>query len=146
VRFQGPINARLYTSVLGLVGDGLLSVSLEDVAPDGTVTRLTGGWQVISQRQLDTAKSRYLDGTLVQPYHPFTKAAKQTLVGTAPVDVEIVPTGAAIQPGHRLRLAVQAYDVPHLLPSLTTALAGLSAVTVHTGALTPSSLTVPAVR
>ena len=63
VRFQGPINARLYTSVLGLVGDGMLSVSVEDVAPDGTVSRLTGGWQVISLRALDRARSRYLDGT-----------------------------------------------------------------------------------
>lgn len=146
VRFQGPINARLYTSVLGLAGDGLLSVSVEDVAPDGTVSRLTGGWQVISLRQLDTARSRYLDGTLVQPYHPYTKASRQNLVGTAPVDVEVFPTGAAIQPGHRLRLAIQAYDVPHLLPSLPFALAGLSVVTVHTGGLTPSTLTVPAVR
>jgi putative CocE/NonD family hydrolase len=145
VRFQGPINARLYTSVLGLVGDGLLSVSVEDVAPDGTVSRLTGGWQVISLRQLDTARSRYLNGTLIQPYHPFTKASQHNLVGTAPVDVEIFPTGAAIEPGHRLRLAIQAFDVPHLLPNLSVALAGTTAVTVHTGGLTPSSLTVPAV-
>ena len=34
----------------------MLSVSVSDVAPDGTVTRLTGGWQVLSQRALDTQK------------------------------------------------------------------------------------------
>ena len=56
VRFQGPINARLYASSLG--GDGMLSVAVEDVAPDGTVKRLTGGWQVISHRALDTSRSR----------------------------------------------------------------------------------------
>jgi putative CocE/NonD family hydrolase len=145
VRFQGPINAHPFTSVLGLVGDGLLSVSVEDVAPDGTVSRLTGGWQVISLRQLDTARSRYLDGTLIQPFHPYTKASQHNLTGTAPVDVEIFPTGAAIEPGHRLRLAIQAFDVPHLLPDLSLALAGLSVVTIHTGGLTPSTLTVPAV-
>jgi uncharacterized protein len=145
VRFQGPINARLYASVLGLVGDGMLSVSVEDVAPDGTVSRLTGGWQVISFRDLDQARSRYLDGTLIQPYHPFTQASRHNLTGTAPIDVEVFPTGASIEPGHRLRLAIQAYDVPHLLPDLTLALGGLSAITVHTGGLTPSSLTVPAV-
>jgi putative CocE/NonD family hydrolase len=145
VRFQGPINAHLYASVLGLVGDGMLSVSVEDVAPDGTVSRLTGGWQVISFRDLDTARSRYLDGTLIQPYHPFTQASRHNLAGTAPIDVEVFPTGASIEPGHRLRLAVQAYDVPHLLPNLTLALGGLSAITLHTGGLTPSSLTVPAV-
>ena len=31
----------------------MFSVAVEDVAPDGTVTRLTGGWQVLSQRALD---------------------------------------------------------------------------------------------
>ena len=77
VRFQGPINARLYVSTLG--GNGMLSVAVEDVAPDGTVKRLTGGWQVISHRALDTAKSRYLDGKLVQAFHPFTKAAEKPL-------------------------------------------------------------------
>jgi uncharacterized protein len=145
VRFQGPINARLYASVLGLVGDGMLSVSVEDVAPDGAVSRLTGGWQVISLRDLDPARSRYLNGTLIQPFHPFTKASQHDLVGVAPIDVEVFPTGAAIQPGHRLRLAVQAYDVPHLAPNLSLVLGGLSAITVYTGGLSPSTLTVPAV-
>lgn len=145
VRFQGPMNARIYASVLGLVGDGMLSVSVEDVAPDGTVTRLSGGWQVISFRELDPTRSRYLDGTLIQPYHPFTQESQRTLTGVAPVDVEIFPTGASIEPGHRLRLAIQAFDVPHLLPNLSLALGSLSAITVHTGGSTPSALTVPAV-
>ena len=145
VRFQGPINARLYTSVLGLTGDGMLSVSVEDVAPDGTVSRLTGGWQVLSLRELDAARSRYLNGTLLQPYHPFTKASRKPLTGVAPIDVEVFPTGASIEPGHRLRLAIQAFDVPHLTPHLTLLPGSLSAITVHSGGLTPSTLTVPAV-
>jgi putative CocE/NonD family hydrolase len=145
MRFQGPINARLYTSVLSLAGDGMLSVSVEDVAPDGTVSRLTGGWQVVSLRALDTSRSRYLDGTLIQPFHPFTKESQQPLTGIAPIDVEVFPTGASIEPGHRLRLAIQAFDVPHLAPNLTLLLGSLSALTVHTGPLTPSVLTVPAV-
>jgi putative CocE/NonD family hydrolase len=145
VRFQGPINARLYTSVLGLDGDGMLSVSVEDVAPDGTVSRLTGGWQVVSLRQLDPSRSRYLDGTLIQPFHPFTKESQQPLTGTAPIDVEVFPTGASIEPGHRLRLAVQAFDVPHLAPNLSLLPGSLSALTIHTGPDAPSVLTVPAV-
>jgi uncharacterized protein len=145
VRFQGPINARLYTSVLGIGGDGMLSVSVEDVAPDGTVSRLTGGWQVISLRELDQTRSRYLNGTLLQAYHPFTAASRKPLTGVAPIDVEVFPTGASIEPGHRLRLAIQAFDVPHLAPNLTLFPGSLSALTVHTGGLTPSTLTVPAV-
>ncbi len=75
LRLRGPINARLYTSSPS--GDGMLSVSVSDVAPDGTVTRLTGGWQVISHRALDRSRTRYLDGRIIQPFHPFTQAAKR---------------------------------------------------------------------
>ncbi len=146
VRFQGPINARLYVSSLG--GDGMLSVAVEDVAPDGTVKRLTGGWQVISHRALDTSKSRYLDGKLIQPFHPFTKAAEKPLAAGAvePVDVEVFPTGASIEPGHKLRIAVQAFDVPHLTPTLPQLPGTLTSITIHNSAKYPSVLTIPAVR
>ena len=143
LRIQGPINARLYVSTPS--GDGALSVAIEDVAPDGKVTRLTGGWQVISHRALVPSKSRYLDGRLVQPWHPHTLAAKKGLAAgqIAPVDVEVFPTGATIKPGHRLRIAVQAFDVPHLLSPLPDLLPQLLPVTVHTGAAYPSSITFP---
>ncbi|MGN6162285.1 MAG: CocE/NonD family hydrolase, partial [Marmoricola sp.] len=131
-RFQGPIDAHL--NVSSSTGDGLLSVAVEDEAPDGTVTRLSGGWQVISLRELVAAKSRYLDGQLVQPYHPFTKASQHTLASgqVAPVDVEVFPTGAVIQPGHRLRIAIQAFDVPHLLPPVPNLLPALGVIALHT--------------
>ena len=143
LRIQGPINARLRTSTLS--GDGMLSVAVEDVAPDGTVDRLTGGWQVVSHRALDTSRTRYLDGKIIQPYHPFTRAARAPLPAgqVAPVDVEVFPTAAVIKPGHRLRVAVQAFDVPHLLPALPDLLGTLLPLTLHTSAAAPSELTVP---
>ncbi len=143
VQFQGPINARLYVSSVG--GGGMLSVAVEDVAPDGTVTRLTGGWQVIAQRALDTARSRYLDGKLIQPFHPYTLASEKALPAGAvePVDVEVFPTGASIQKGHELRIAVQAFDTPHLSPSLPELPGSLSAITIHSSAQYPSVLTLP---
>ena len=146
VRFQGPINARLYASSVG--GNGMLSVAVSDVAPDGTVKRLTGGWQVLSHRALDTKKSRYLDGKLIQPFHPFTKAAEKPLAFGAvePIDVEVFPTGASIEPGHRLRIAVQAFDVPHLAPTLPQLPGSLTAITLHNSAKYPSVLTIPGVR
>ncbi|NHA01419.1 hypothetical protein G5V59_20555 [Nocardioides sp. W3-2-3] len=124
VRVQGPINARLYVS--SPTGDGMLSVAIEDVAPDGSVHRITGGWQVISHRALDTTRSRYLGGKVrcsrttrsPRPLRPSSPAGQ-----VAPVDVEVFPTGAVVQPGHRLRIAVQAFDVPHLLSPLTDLLA-----------------------
>ncbi len=58
------------------------------------------------------------------------------------VDVEVFPTGAALEPGHRLRLSVQAFDVPHLLPPVPD-LAQLAPVTIHASTAYPSVLTVP---
>jgi putative CocE/NonD family hydrolase len=144
LRLRGPINAHLFTSSPS--GDGMLAVSVEDVAPDSSVTRLTAGWQVISLRKLDRARSRYLDGKLVQPYHPFTKSSEKPLATgqVAPVDVEIFPTAARIAPGHRLRIAIQAFDAPHLLPSVPDAPADLVPLTVRTGPLWPSVVTIPA--
>jgi hypothetical protein len=96
-------------------------------------------------RRLDTTRTRYLDGRVLQPYHPFT----QTSVAAAapgevvPVDVEVFPTGAAIRPGHRLRLSVQAFDVPHLAPTLPELPGTLTTLTVHSSAAYPSALVLP---
>ena len=143
MRFRGPINARLHVSSMG--GDGLLSVAVSDVAPDGTVTRLTGGWQVISQRKLVRSRSRYLDGHLIQPWHPFTKAAKDKVAAgeIVPVDVEVFPTAALIKPGHRLRFTVQGFDVPHLLPPIPDLPGTLLPITLHTGPQHRSLITLP---
>jgi putative CocE/NonD family hydrolase len=143
LRIQGPINARLYTSAL--TGDGMLSVTVSDVAPNGKVSRLTGGWQTVAHRALVPGRSRYLDGKPIQPYHPYTKAAKSKLPRgkIVPIDVEIFPTGAAIRPGHRLRISIQAFDIPHLLSPLTDLPSQLAPLTIHNSAKYPSVLTLP---
>ncbi|MGW1681267.1 CocE/NonD family hydrolase [Saccharopolyspora sp. NPDC002376] len=145
LRMRGPINARLNMSTP--TGNGMLSVSVSSVSPTGEVNRLTGGWQVLSHRALDESRSRYLDGQLIQPYHPFTKEAQNLLQPgeIAPVDVEVFPTGAVIPPGHKLRIAVQAYDVPHLLPTLRDLPAALSPLTIHTSPEHSSQLTLPTI-
>ena len=142
VAIQGPINAHLFVSTTGT--DGLLSVAVEDEAPDGTVSRLTGGWQVLSHRALDTSRSRYLGGTLIQPWHPFTEAAQQPMSGVQAIDVEIFPTGARILPGHRLRISIQGADSPHALQPLGDLL-GTGVMTIHASAQYPSSITLPTV-
>jgi putative CocE/NonD family hydrolase len=139
----GPVGARLYVS--SGTGDGMLSVALSDVAPDGSVRRLTGGWQVISMRALDESRTRRLDGRVLQPYHPFTQQSVSPAQPgeVVPVDVEIFPTGAAILPGHRLRLSVQSFDVPHLAPTLPQLLGTLTPLTVHSSPAYPSELVLP---
>jgi uncharacterized protein len=100
---------------------------------------------VLSQPALDKKRSRYLDGKMIQPWHPFLKSTRKDLTpGTiAPVDVEIFPTGAAIRPGHRLRLAVEGFDVPHLAPLPDGGLKTLGPMTIYTGGDHPSSVTMP---
>ncbi|WP_232680245.1 CocE/NonD family hydrolase [Nocardioides sp. R-C-SC26] len=143
LRFQGPLNARLYTSTP--TGDGMLSVAVSSVAPNGRVNRITGGWQVISHRALVRAKSRYLDGELIQAWHPFTRAAKARLGrgAVAPIDVEIFPTGAVIAKGHRLRISIQAFDVPHLLAPVPDLPLQIAPMTIHASNRYPSVLTLP---
>jgi predicted acyl esterase len=59
-----------------------------------------------------------------------------------PVDVEVFPTGAAIRRGHRLRLSIQGFDVPHLLPPLPN-IAQIAPLTVYASDAHPSVLTIP---
>lgn len=145
--FSGPVNADLSVSTTGT--DGLISVSVEDVAPDGSVDRITGGWQTLRHRAVTASRSRTLNGQVVQPWHPFTREAEQAVrPGTIyRVPVEVFPTGAVIEKGHRLRVTVHSYDVPHLLPNVKQLVRGVAGVvTVHHTKTNPSTLVLPVRR
>ena len=60
VHLMGPVNARLFVHTTAR--DGMLSVAVEDVAPDGSVDRLTGGWQVLSHRATTPGRALRRDG------------------------------------------------------------------------------------
>ncbi|WP_406024177.1 CocE/NonD family hydrolase [Nocardioides sp. NBC_00850] len=145
--FSGPLNADLSVSTTGT--DGLISVSVEDVAPDGSVDRITGGWQTMRHRAVTASKSRTLNGQVVQPWHPFTREAEQPVTPgqVYRVPVEVFPTGAVIEKGHRLRVTVHSYDVPHLLPNVKQLVRGIAGVvTVHHTKTDPSTLVLPVRR
>lgn len=169
VKFLGPSNVRLHVS--STTGDGLLALRLERVRPDGTSEHITGGWQVISLRELDETRSVTLPLTgtgaaptdwrnaavarlaanvgseIVQPWHPFTADSQAALAPgeIAPVDVEVFPTGAVIPAGEQLRLSVSTFELPHLAPTLTQLPATAGAVvTIHAGPEHPSRVILPA--
>ena len=145
--FSGPLNADLSVSTTGT--DGLISVSVEDVAPNGSVDRITGGWQTLRHRAVIPSRSRTLNGQVVQPWHPFTREAEQAVVPGRiyRVPVEVFPTGAVIEKGHRLRVTVHSYDVPHLLPNVKQLVRGVAGVvTVHHTTANPSTLVLPVRR
>lgn len=147
LRIMGPINAKLFVS--STRQDGLLSVHVEDVAPDGSVDRITGGWQMLSHRALDRSRSLRRDGEILRPWHPFTRAAQSPVTPgeVMGVDVEIFPTGAVIKKGHRLRITVQQMDVPHLAPTVPQLFDSLGGVvSIHHSPTYRSRLIIPVRR
>ncbi|WP_192909597.1 CocE/NonD family hydrolase [Gandjariella thermophila] len=140
----GPVAANLFVATTAR--DGMIAARLEDVAPDGSVRQLTGGWQVLSLRALDAGRSVTRDGHIVQPYHPFTRDSAQPMSPgqAAEVWVELFPTGADVQPGHRLRVTFQSFDTPHLAPTLPQ-LAGTigGVISIYHDAARPSQIVLP---
>ena len=143
----GPALADLWVTTTA--SDAVLSVRVTDVAPDGTSTELTGGWLAGSFRKLDAARSRYVDGRLLQPWHPFTKRSLRPLEPGTPtrLRIEIFPTAAVIEPGHRLRLTVGPSDFPHQIPPLPQLAGSLGGqVEILTDPRHPSFIETPGVR
>ncbi len=143
---NGPIEADLWVTTTGT--DAVVSVSVTDVAPDGTSRGLTNGLLVASHRAVDRSRSRMLEGHSIQPWHPFTLAATKRVVPGQPMllPVEVFPTSAAIAKGHRLRITVTPYDVPHALPPIPAQLDAIGGqVTVLSDATHPSSVVFPVV-
>jgi uncharacterized protein len=123
----GPITARLYVSSNR---DAEITARVEDVAPDGTATQLTAGWQTLALRALNKHKSMWAQGMVVRPFHPDTKASLLPIKSgqVMRVAVEIFPTATAILPGHTLRLTLQPADEPHLTSTVPQAVGAAGAV------------------
>jgi putative CocE/NonD family hydrolase len=144
-RFSGPALADVWVTTTS--SDAVISVRVNDVAPDGSVTELTDGWLAASYRALDPTRSRYVGGQLLQPWHPFTK---ESVIPVAPgqpteLQIEVFPTNAVIKAGHQLRLSIGPSDFPHAVPpvgQLVNTLGGL--VTVLHDPAHPSYVALPA--
>lgn len=141
MRIAGTSMAKLFVSTNRT--DAFVTARLEDVAPNGQSTPLSNGWQILSLRAVDSSKSTFRDGMMIQPWHPDTRSSVQPVKpGTVyELDVEIFPTLARIPSGHRLRLALQTADEPHATPSLPQgAAAAGGTLTVYSGPDHPSAL------
>lgn len=143
---NGPIQADIWISTTAL--DAGTVVRVTDVAPNGTSRELTNGILTASLRAVDEDRSRYLDGEMIQPWHPFTAASRQPLAidEVVKLPIEVFPTSAVIREGHRLRVTVGASDFPHGLPPITDLVDQLAGVlTVYSDAERPSSVVFPTV-
>ncbi len=146
LRLLGPMTARLWVGSSG-GRDALMTARVEDVAPDGTATQMSAGWDAISLRALDKHKTVYANGLMTQPFHPFTQASTLPVPSDGSpveVDVEIYPTGWLLPAGHKLRLTLQTADAPHLTASLPQGLNSLGAtLSIYHDASHDSELVLP---
>ncbi|WP_280459097.1 CocE/NonD family hydrolase [Nocardia carnea] len=113
---SGPINVHLNT--VHDAADGYWSVTVNDVAPDGTSTVLSTGQLTASLRAIDESRStRSPNGDLTAPFNPITLDSVQPVPPGEPValDIGVIPTQAVLEPGHRLRLDVFAANAPKAL-------------------------------
>lgn len=149
----GPISATFYASPDESTNLHLIA-ELDDIAPDGTVTKLTSGSQLASMRALDGEKTWTDDaGVVIKPYGTYLFDAYLTAGQVARLDVVVSPRVAAIEPGHSLQLAVTTQVDPTkcsvllgVQPCFFTApqLSSLPGTYhVRYGADTPSSINLP---
>jgi putative CocE/NonD family hydrolase len=118
LQLDGPTLADVWITTTAR--DAPITVRLYDVAPDGSTSELTDGWLSAGFRAVDASRSRYLNGQLVQPWHPFTRGSMLEVTPGQPIElpIEVFPTNALIRAGHSLRLTVASGDFPHQLPPL----------------------------
>jgi putative CocE/NonD family hydrolase len=141
---NGPIQADVWVTTTG--GAATVSVAVSAVAPDGTSRGLTNGLLTAEHRAVDPSRSRHLDGQSIQPWHPFTQEAALPVVAGRPMllPIELFPTSAVLAPGHRLRITIAPFDVPHALPALPGSLGSIGGLTrVLSDAAHPSSVVLP---
>jgi putative CocE/NonD family hydrolase len=144
---NGPIQADLWVS-RALATDASVAVRITDVDPSGGSTELTNGTLTVSMRAVDADRSRYLDGEMIQPWHPYTEDSKAPFTPGEPtlVNVEVFPSSFVIKAGHSLRIAVSTSDFPHGLPPVTDLLDQvLGVLRIDSTAEHPSSVVVPVV-
>src|SRR4051794_20467765 len=146
LRVSGPIGARLWVTTTA--SDAAVTVRVDDVAPDGTSTGMTTGWQTAAFRAVDAARTRTVRGHVLQPWHPFTQASVLPVTAGRPtaLDVEIFPTNWVLKAGHQLKIVVDPADFPHALPPAPALAARLGGqVSVLTDAAHPSAVELPVV-
>jgi hypothetical protein len=143
---NGPIEADIWMSTTAT--EAALSVRVDDVDPFGKVTPLTNGLMAASYRAVDLSRSRYINGVMIQPWHPFTAASMLPVIPGTPmlVAVEIFPTAALVRAGHRLRIAISSSNQAQgVWTNSQLAKAKGNVTTIYNSPTYPSSVVLPVV-
>lgn len=143
---NGPMQADIWMSASK--PQAALSIRVSMVDALGIATPISTGLQSAAFREVDTSRSRYVDGVMIQPWHPFTAASAQPLVPGKPVlvPVEIFPAAALIRAGHRLRISISASNQAQgIWPLPIQGQVEGNVITIHNDAKYPSSVVLPVV-
>jgi putative CocE/NonD family hydrolase len=143
---NGPIEADIWMSATN--AQAAITVRVDDVDLLGNATPLTTGIMSAAYRAVDTSRSRYINGVMIQPWHPFTSASVLPLVANQPVlvPVEVFPAAALIRVGHRLRIAISSSNQVEGIwttPQQVSATGNVSRI--YNDAAHPSSVVLPVV-
>lgn len=143
---NGPMLANVWMSATN--SDAAIAVRVDDVDGSGVATPISTGLQSARYRAVDASRSRYMNGMMIQPWHPFTAASALPLVAGQPVQVpvEIFPAAALVRSGHKLRIAISASNQAQgVWPLPLQANANGNVSTIYNDADHPSSIVLPVV-
>jgi predicted acyl esterase len=104
---DGPSSVTVYAA--STAREVELTATLNVIGADGKVVKQADGVLLGSQRKLDPGRSWYgTRGILLQPSHPFTKAAQQPVVPdkTTRYDISLLANFTRIDPGQRIQLVL----------------------------------------
>ncbi|MCU1346864.1 MAG: peptidase, partial [Acidimicrobiia bacterium] len=104
-------NIELQLTATTTASDTAWIVTLSDVAPDGTVVHITGGWLRASLREVDTEASA--------PGAPAIPCRNPVAVPIGePIDyrIPLVPNARRFAKGHRIQLTITSDDQPSGIP------------------------------
>ena len=142
---NGPIEADIWID--STVPETVVSVKVEDVSKYG-VQPITEGQLVASGRAVDTSRSRFLDGQMIQPYHYFTEDRSTPLEPgqVVKMQIEIFPTSVVIPKGHKLRISISpSNQAEGMLNYQRQAMAAGGITTIYNSPEYPSSVVLPIV-
>ena len=143
---NGPIQADIWMTATK--GEAAIAVRVDAVDVWGKATPISTGLMAASHRAVDLSRSRFVKGTMIQPWHPFTVAAKLPVVAGQPmlVPVEVFPAAALIRKGQKLRVAISSSNQAQGVWSTPSqALANGNVSTILNSPTHPSSIVLPVV-
>ena len=143
---NGPMQANIWVATTAM--DTNVSVRIDLIGPNGGSEPVTNGLLTASHRQVDTSRSRVMNGVMLQPWHPYRADTLLPVTPNEPMlmPIEIFASAVYVAPGSRLRISINSSNMPQGLQPVPTLLkSALGILTVYTDSQRPSNIVLPVV-